>query len=268
MTMRKPYQAGVFYPENADELKEEVKNYLILSTEKEDIVGVVCPHSGYIYSGRTAGEVYSYIKSQPTFILIGPNHTRQGEISAISTEGEWSTPIGQVTINTSLAQKILCLSNFLKKDEKAHLYEHSLEVQLPFIQYINSSVKIVPICMQDNTINICQDIGNAIANAIEAEKQKVVIIASSDMTHYASEKMARRKDNLAIEKILNFDPEGLLKIVNEKDISMCGSGPVATMIYATKKLGANQGKLVSYRTSGETNGDYHAVVGYAGIIIK
>lgn len=266
MVVREPSQAGVFYPYEPDKLRKEVEKYMIASIEKDDILGIVSPHAGYIYSGKVAGEVYSRIKSQPNFVIIGPNHTGRGKSSSITTEGEWIMPTGKVKINSPLAKKILSLSKFLEEDEEAHSYEHSLEVQLPFIQHLNPLAQIVPICMQDYGISVCWDIANAIADS--TAKERTIIVASSDMTHYEFQKIAEQKDKLAIECILNFDPEGLLKIVIEKNISMCGAGPVATMIYACKKLGAKECRLISYQTSGDVSKDYRAVVGYAGIIVK
>ncbi len=266
MITRKPAHAGMFYPADSYQLKKMIEKYIIASTRKQDIIGIVSPHAGYIYSGKVAGAVYSQIKTCSVFIIIGPNHSGRGKKSAIMTEGKWIMPFGEIKINSSLAEKILSHSIFLEEDEKAHLYEHSLEVQLPFIQHLNSSAQIVPICMKDYSLNVCRDIGKAIANSVTEEK--VMIVASSDMTHYEPQEIAEQKDKLAIEKILNIDPEGLLKIVEKENISMCGAGPVAAMLYACKKLAAQCGQLILYRTSGDITRDYYSVVGYAGIIIK
>ncbi|MCK5533717.1 AmmeMemoRadiSam system protein B [bacterium] len=266
MAIRKPAYAGVFYPANPLQLRKTIEEYIVPSSEKQKVIGIVSPHAGYVYSGKVAGAVYSQIKNCSVFIILGLNHHGRGKKSSIITEGEWITPYGGIKINSSLAGKILSRSNFLEENERIHLDEHSLEVQVPFIQHLNPSAQIVPICMQEYSDDICRNIGNAIADSITEEN--VVIVASSDMTHYEPVEIAQQKDKLAIEKILNVDPEGLLKIVIKENISMCGVGPVATMIYAGKKLTAKEGRLISYQTSGDVTGDYHSVVGYAGIIIK
>ena len=249
-------------------LREQVEKYLRRDIEREDVLGIVVPHAGYFYSGKVAGAVYSKINLPDTIIIIGPNHTGIGAEVAIMADGEWEMPNGRVEINSSLAKELLSEAGDLaRQNEEAHLHEHSLEVQLPFIQYFKTRFTIVPICMRDNRVSSCRELGKAIAKVIKS-KAPCLIVASSDMTHYESQKDAERKDKLAIDKILKLDPEGLLKTVIEKDISMCGPAPTATMIFACKELGAKKSELVLYNTSAEASGDYSAVVGYAGIIVK
>jgi len=253
---------------DAQALREQVEKYIRRDIEKEDALGIVVPHAGYFYSGKAAGAVYSRINLPDTIIIIGPNHTGIGAEIAIMAEGEWEMPNGRVEIDSSLARELLSEAGDLaQEDEEAHLHEHSLEVQLPFIQYFKTDFAMVPICMRDYRVSTCKKLGIAIARVIKS-KAPCLIVASSDMTHYESQKDAERKDKLAIDKILKLDAEGLLKTVIEKDISMCGPGPTATMIFACKELGAKTGGLILYNTSAEASGDHSAVVGYAGIIVK
>jgi len=266
--VRKPAQAGRFYMKDPEALREQVGKYIRRDVEKEDVLGIVAPHAGYFYSGKVAGAVYSSINLPDTIIIIGPNHTGIGAEIAIMAEGAWEMPNGRVEIDSSLAKELLSKAGDLaREDEEAHLHEHSLEVQLPFIQYFKTDFAIIPICMRDYRVSTCKKLGRAIAKVVES-KAPCLIVASSDMTHYESQKDAERKDKLAIDKILKLDPEGLLKTVIEKDISMCGPGPTATMIFACKELGAKTSELVLYNTSAEASGDYSAVVGYAGVIVK
>jgi len=266
--IRKPAQAGRFYMKDPEALREQVEKYIRMDIEKEDVLGIVAPHAGYFYSGKVAGAVYSKVNLPDTIIIIGPNHTGIGAEIAIMAKGEWEMPNGRVKIDSSLAEKLLSQAGAIaEEDEEAHLHEHSLEVQIPFIQYFKTEFTMVPICMRDNRVSTCRELGKAIARAIKSEIP-CLIVASSDMTHYESQKDAERKDKLAIDKILKLDSEGLLKTVMERDISMCGAGPAATMIFACKELGAKKSELVLYNTSAEASGDYSAVVGYAGIIVK
>jgi hypothetical protein len=268
--VRKAICAGTWYPKE----KKEIEKYLDLKAKKEKVIASICPHAGWIYSGKVAGAVYSKIAfpdvTQPIFVLIGPNHTGLGEPASIMRTGEWEMPLGKVKIADELANAILENSQILEDDPDAHSQEHSLEVQIPFIQYFFPEAQIVPIGLSDYRLSTCQDIGEAIAIGISKEQRanSVIIVASTDMTHYESQKNAERKDKLAIDKILQFDPEGLMGVVRKENISMCGSGPIATVLYTAKKLGAKSAELILYQTSGDTTGDYSAVVGYAGLIIK
>ena len=235
---------------------------------REEVIGLVSPHAGYIYSGSVAAATIAKVKPKDTFIILGPNHTGRGKPFSIMTEGVWQTPLGEVVIDSRLAKQILDGSAYLEEDYSAHQYEHSIEVQLPFLKYFKKDFRLVPIVLSYAIGSIYKEIGSAIARAIKDLSGEVVIIASSDMTHYESHESARRKDNSAIEAILALDEDELLKSVEELKISMCGYAPVTSLITAAKELGAKGAELVSYQTSGDTTGDYSSVVGYAGIIIK
>jgi AmmeMemoRadiSam system protein B len=265
---RKPAVAGQFYSASSLGLSKEVQRYIQTSAVKEKAIGVVSPHAGLIYSGAVAGAVYSRIEFPHTFILIGPNHTGLGKPLSIMTHGEWEIPTGNLNIDEVFARKILKRSEIIEEDSFAHSMEHSLEVQLPFILYFSSDVKIVPITMRADSIDVCRSVGETIANAIKDTEYPVTIVASSDMSHYEADSVARAKDKKAIDRILSLDPEGLYKTVMKEGISMCGFVPATSMLFAAKKLGAKDAILVKYMTSGDVSGDYGYVVGYAGLIIK
>ena len=266
---RKPVVAGQFYPAQAKELNSEISSCLDLKSEKQDILACILPHAGYIYSGPVAGAVVSRINIPERIILLGPNHTGQGTAFSLMSQGSWSTPLGEVFIDTRLAKEILSGSQYLQEDSLAHLYEHSLEVELPFLQYLRKDFQIVPICLASAQAKALKSVGLSIAAAIERLqiRKSVLIVASSDMTHYLPQKEAEQKDKLAIEAILELNEDKLLARVAEFDISMCGFAPTAAMLSCAKALGATKAELVKYQTSGQISGDFSSVVGYAGIII-
>jgi len=266
--IRQPVVAGQFYPDSPSQLKEMIKGMVDDQAEKEEVIGLISPHAGYIFSGPVAGATISRIKFKDTFIIIGPNHTGMGRPLSIMTEGVWKTPLGEVEIDSELARQILATSNYLEEDSGAHQYEHSIEVQLPFLQYFNPDFKLVPIIFSFSTGATYKEIGRELATAVKALNRQVVIIASSDMTHYETQESAQWKDTQAIEAILDLNEDELLKRVDELRISMCGYAPAVSLISAAKELGATRAELVRYQTSGDTTGDYSSVVGYAGVIIK
>lgn len=266
--VRQPVVAGQFYPGTREGLRTMIKKLVDEGAEREEVLGAVSPHAGYIYSGYVAGAVISRIKLGDVFVIMGPNHTGMGKPFAIMTEGTWRTPLGDVEIDSGLAKMILASSSHLEKDEAAHRFEHSIEVQVPFLQYFKPDVRIVPIVLSHSRLAVYREIGRALAEAVKVYGNKVALIASSDMTHYEPDDSARKKDRQAIDAILKLDEEELMRRVTEMDISMCGYAPVACLIVACKQLGAKTAELVKYQTSGDTSGDYSSVVGYAGIIVK
>jgi AmmeMemoRadiSam system protein B len=266
--IRQPAVAGHFYNSSSSKLSQQVDNYIRSDVEKESALGIVSPHAGLMYSGAVAGEVYSRIKFPQTFILLGPNHTGLGSTVSIMSSGVWKMPTGDLSIDEEVAGKLKERSDIFKEDSTAHSMEHSLEVQLPFILTFSKNVKIVPIIMMSDSLDDCRSIGEAIASVISETEYPVTITASSDMSHYVSDETARKKDKMAIDKILALDPEGLHETVRRESITMCGVIPATTMLIASKKLGADRAELVRYMTSGEVSGDYDYVVGYAGLMIK
>ncbi len=265
---RTPAVAGQFYHGTGVRLKEQVAQYVRPDAPRETVVGVLAPHAGLIYSGSVAGEVFSSIRMPQTFIMLGPNHTGLGAAISLMDVGEWEIPTATFKIDSRLASKIALSSDRVSRDAQAHIFEHSLEVQLPFIAYFSTEAKIVPIAILSASYDDCLDLARAIADAVRAADYPVVILASSDMSHYLPEKQARRLDNLAIEKLLALDSAGLYETVRRERISMCGYLPATVMLAASRLLGADSARLVKYATSGDVSGDYDSVVGYAGIVVK
>jgi hypothetical protein len=265
---RSPAVAGQFYYGTSSKLQQQVENYIDKGARRERVLGVVSPHAGFIYSGAVAGAVYSSIDFPETFILIGPNHTGLGAQVSLMASGEWEIPTGVFCIDEKISYKISMYVPIVTKDTKAHMFEHSLEVQLPFIAYFSKEAKIVPIIILSATVEECRVIGEGIARAVKDIGSSVVIVASSDMSHYVPDDIARKKDGKAIDRILSLDPEGLYETVEKERISMCGYIPVTTMLYAAEALGAQSARLIKYATSAEVSGDYEQVVGYAGIVLR
>ncbi|MBI4384554.1 MAG: AmmeMemoRadiSam system protein B [Nitrospinae bacterium] len=267
--VRAPAVAGRFYPDEPKALLEEIKEHLPQPGGKVRAMGVVAPHAGIMYSGDVAGSVYSKIEVPESVVIVGPNHTGYGEPISLMAKGSWAMPMGKVEIDEELAREILKASPSIREDDKAHLREHSIEVQIPFLQYFRKDFKFVPICLMRTGYEVCREVGGAIAAAIERlDRKSVLVVASSDMTHYESHESASQKDRLAIDKILKLDDLGLYQTVRDRDISMCGANPVTVMLACCKDRGARDCELVRYMTSGEVSGDMDQVVGYAGLIVK
>ncbi len=262
--IRKPAVAGYFYPRDPIRLREMIGQYLDPKVTGVRAIGAMCPHAGYMYSGAVAGAVYSHIQIPERVVILGPNHTGLGPRASIMTEGTWLTPLGEVEVDAPLASHILENSKHLKEDTQAHLAEHSIEVQLPFLQYFRPQVKIVPILLMGTSYEMGQEVGKAIAKALSYTK--ALIIASSDMTHYESQKAAAEKDHTALEAMLSLDPRGLYERVTQLRISMCGVIPTIAMMTASLILGCQEAQLIRYMTSGDITGDYSQVVGYGGVI--
>ena len=266
--LRQAAVAGYFYKGSAHALKEQVERFLVPGAKKIKALGIVSPHAGLVYSGSVAGAVYSSIELPGTFVLIGPNHTGLGAPVSLMAKGQWETPLGTVRIDEGLAAAILSRSRLIREDSLAHLKEHSLEVQLPFIQCLKKEFTIVPIQMMDTRLDTCIALGNAIAEAIQDQGPEVLIVASSDMSHYISAEEANKKDHKAIKRMLDLDAQGLYYTVRDEDITMCGYGPAVAMLTACKALGAKKAELIKYTNSGEVSGDYDQVVGYAGVVVS
>ena len=267
---RKPIVAGQFYPSSAEKLKKQIETLIDKKAAKLDALACVLPHAGYMYSGGVAAKTLSGINIKDKIILLGPNHTGSGRKFSIMSEGVWQTPLGEIKIDSGLAKKILSRSRFLEEDFLAHLNEHSLEVELPFLQFFKADFEIVPIVVFPEDIESLKEIGKEIADCIKecAIIDSVIIVASSDMTHYEPQGSAQMKDKEAIQAILELNENKLMERVLRLNISMCGYAPVIIMLSAVKQLGASSARLIKYQTSCDVTGDFDSVVGYAGIIIN
>jgi hypothetical protein len=222
-----------------------------------------------MYSGHVAGAVFQRLPVRAAYIILCPNHTGRGAPLAIMSKGEWLTPLGSVPIDATLAQELRHACHLLEEDAEAHEDEHSLEVQLPFLQRTVGAFTFVPIAIGVSRYAALAALGHGIAQALKTPARPVMIVASSDMNHYEPDDVTRAKDRKAIDQLLALNPEGLYEVLRKEDISMCGYGPAIAMLTATKDLGATRAELVRYATSGDTpHGDRSAVVGYAGVVVS
>ena len=267
--IRKPSVAGQFYPGDQGGLFKLISSFAGKTVQKQDVLGCVLPHAGYVYSGRVATQTLSVVNIKDTVILLGPNHSGNGPAFSLMPQGYWQTPLGNIEIDARLADLFLSSSRYLKADTFAHANEHSLEVELPILQYFKKDFKIVPITIKTDELDILKIVAEELAGVIIKNnlKSSVMFIASSDMTHYEPRKSAEKKDALAIEAITALDEDRLEAQVKQLSISMCGFAPVAVLLRAARLLGAKKGKLIKYQTSGDASGDTSSVVGYAGITI-
>lgn len=265
---RQPAVAGQFYPSNGKELRSELSGFVSSTDGGEKALGIIAPHAGYIYSGQVAGKVYGEVAIPGKVVILGPNHHGIGARTALYPDGEWITPLGKTRIDTRLAELVKKHAPQVEEDTVAHLCEHSLEVQLPFLQFIRPDVSIVPLCLGFSDFASCAALGKGIAMAIRESAEEVLIVASSDMTHYESAASARAKDEEALKQVLALDPEGLLQVCRAKGITMCGVIPSSVMLVAALELGATKARLVSYATSGDVTGDNRQVVAYAALTVS
>ena len=266
--VRRPAVAGRFYPRDAESLREEVNSYLSQNNSPLNAIGCIAPHAGYMYSGHVAGAVFARMEIPQRCIVMCPNHTGVGRALAIMSEGEWETPLGRVPIEGELAASLKDRFPALQEDASAHRGEHAAEVELPFLLLRQPKLTFVPIALGTTQLDVLEQFGLAIADVIAANKDPILIVASSDMNHYESDAVTRAKDHWAIERILSLDARGLHEVVGQQNISMCGMGPGVAMLTAAKKLGAKSAELVKYATSGDVSGERDMVVGYAGVVVR
>jgi len=265
MAVRRPAVAGTFYPAVREELRH-LMDLLCGEEVKEKIrpKAVLVPHAGYIYSGKTACEVYKRIEIPERVVLLGPNHTGYGEPISVYNGNAWQTPFGIVKIDETLREEVLRYP-YAKPDEFAHLYEHSLEVQVPFLQrYARKEFKILPVVLSFLEYEIARDFGRYLGEVLR--NKEALIVISSDMSHYISAEEARRKDEILISAMERLNTEELYFKALQYNITMCGVVPAVVGIEAAKVLGATRGVVVDYSNSGDTTGDYSQVVAYLGMV--
>lgn len=271
MYIRPPAVAGTFYEGTADRLTRQVDACFAANppapAQKQRFLGAVVPHAGLMYSGHVAAAFYSLAELPRRFVILCPNHTGAGHFAAINREGAWRTPLGDVAIDTPLADALMAKTRLLEEDTRAHAREHSLEVQLPFLQRLIGDFTFVPICLGAHRYDYAEEIGRAIAGVLKSERD-VAILASSDLNHYEDQRETLRKDQLAIEQVVARNPQELWRVVDAYDVSMCGFIPTTTMLIAANALGATDARLIKHATSGDVNGDYSHVVGYASVLIR
>jgi MEMO1 family protein len=265
---RQPAVAGQFYPGRAEVLRRDIESYVAADAEKVRAIGAVIPHAGYMYSGHVAGAVYARLELPQRFVILCPNHTGRGEPLAIMSDGGWTTPLGIAEIDHELSAGLKKTFPLIKEDEEAHLSEHALEVQIPFLQVLRPDFRFVPITVGTGQFEVLTALGVSIARVLKDVAPDAMVIASSDMNHYESDIATRVKDKRAIDQVLALDARGLYDAVTTHNISMCGYGPTVAMLTAAKLLGATQAELVKYATSGDVSGDRDWVVGYAGMLVR
>lgn len=278
MKIRRPAYAGSFYAGTSQSLKKQIEECFtgelgpkalpkVAQSRLRNTVGLISPHAGYMYSGPVAAHGFYHLASEgkpDSVVIFGPNHQGMGSGLAIMREGLWQTPLGDVEIDTVTADNVLKGSNIIDVDNVAHMREHSIEVQLPWLQYLyGSEFKLVPICFLMQDLESSREIGVAVAKALK--DKSALVIASTDMTHYEPQKTAEQKDKKVLDAATRLDEEGLYNTVEQLQVSMCGYGPVIAAITAAKQLHAKNGRLLCYKTSGDIVGDYSSVVGYASV---
>jgi AmmeMemoRadiSam system protein B len=272
--MRFPAVAGSFYTSSASKLRAEVQGYLEEARGKvasKDRLAIVCPHAGFMYSGATAA--YSFASAANwrsrdlTAVIIGPNHTGAGTPISISRE-DWKTPLGELRTDTELVDAIASESKIARRDETAHAAEHSCEVQLPFLQLVAPSARIVCICMAWQDEKSAQDLAKAIFAAARKLKRNIIVIASSDFTHYESAQSAKEKDTPALSLLEKMDAGGFESLVDARDLSICGHGPIATALIYGKLAGAKMCELLKYTHSSQVTGEGGEGVAYASLAIS
>lgn len=278
MRVRRPTQAGSFYAGDAKALRVEIENCFfhkfgpgrlpkIEPKGPRKIVGLVCPHAGYVYSGPVAANAYFELAldgKPDVVVVLGPNHTGYGSALALMDAGIWQTPLGDVEVDTAVAHEIVSKTRLVDVDEIAHKYEHSIEVQLPFLQYLyGDKFRLVPICFGMQDLASAEEVGRALVEVLA--ERNAIIIASSDFTHYESQASAAKKDGAAIKAVESMDARKFLTVVESENVTACGYGPIATLITAANGLMAKEARLLQYKTSGDITGDKSSVVGYAAL---
>ncbi len=279
--LRRAVVAGSFYEGNAEALRSQVeacflhrlgpqKLPIVNNAGPRQILGLVCPHAGYVYSGPVAANAYFSLASDgktEIFVILGPNHTGYGNPLSVMNEGAWQTPLGRVQIDTEVANALAEEIGIVDVDEVAHRHEHSIEVQLPFLQYLyGGKFKFVPICFLMQDLESAVEVGKGLAEVLA--NRNAVVIASSDFTHYEPQALVDKKDHDALKAIEALDEEHFFKVLEAENVSACGYGPIAALIAYAKVRGAKKADVLSHSTSGDITGDKSSVVGYAAVSIR
>ena len=274
--LRFPAHAGTFYAGTRERLLRQIRWCFthdlgpgeaptVSKAPMGNIVSAIVPHAGYVYSGPVAAHAYAALARDgvpDVVVAMGPNHTGVGSAVALMAEGAWRTPLGDVEVDKEVALRISRRSPIIDIDATAHAYEHSIEVQLPFLQFIyGSAFRLVPICLMMQDLRTAREVGEAVSSALSG--MNAIVLATTDLTHYEPQRMAEQKDRLVTEAISRLDEASLQRVVESRRVSMCGLGPTSAAIVASKGLGAKRAELLCYKTSGDVTGDYTAVVGYS-----
>jgi AmmeMemoRadiSam system protein B len=250
-----------------DDLRHQLDQLVPADEQRHDLLACIAPHAGYVYSGGVAGKLFGHLDLPRRVVVLGPNHTGAGAEVAVAPHHQWETPLGPETVDRDLAERLLARFPEATLDDRAHGREHSIEVQLPFLHRRRPDVEILPVCLSHLSEMDCVRLGETLADLFEELGEPAGIVASSDMTHYQPDNIARELDRKAIDAALARDPTLLYDTVHREGITMCGVVPATVALVAANRLGASGAHLVAYATSGDASGDYSAVVGYAGVCI-
>jgi MEMO1 family protein len=268
--LRMPAVAGRFYPSDPRELTTSIREYSRPDPKHEPIPARAClvPHAGYMYSGHVAGAVFARVTLPQKIIVVGVRHYPRGEPAAILSSGAWRTPLGDAPIDEALAAVLRQECPLLREDSTAHSTEHSLEVQVPFLQVLAPGFSFVPVALGTVQFDSLVSVGEALARVLGKAKENLLLVTSSDLNHYEDDATTRIKDRKAIDRLLALDARGLYDTWRNEEISMCGLGPGVAMLTALNAVGAKKAELVKYATSADVCGDRNQVVGYAGMIFS
>jgi AmmeMemoRadiSam system protein B len=266
--IREPAVAGRFYSADPEALSREIRTFTEPAGPASPAIAILVPHAGYMYSGGIAGAVYAAVSLPKRFIVLGPNHTGWGAPLSLYPPGQWRTPLGVATIDAELTDALHGADRALMLDAAAHRQEHSLEVQVPFLQVLAGEFSLAALCVGTTNLAKLETLGHALARVIRDCPDPVLLVASSDMNHYEPAEICSRKDQKAIERMEALDARGLHQVIGDEEISMCGAACAVSVLTACRSLGASTARLVRYGNSGEVNGDFRRVVGYAGMTFR
>jgi MEMO1 family protein len=268
--LRLPAVSGRFYPSNPTELTALVRQYTAADKMAVPVRARAClvPHAGYVYSGHVAGAVYARMAIPKKVLILGVRHYPHGANVAMISSGAWRTPLGDASIDGPLAAALRGACPLLREDSVAHSNEHSLEVQIPFLQVLEPAFTFVPVALGAVRFEDLVAVGEAVGHVIAASSDEILLLTTSDLNHYENDATTRVKDHRAIDRILALDARGLYDTCRNEAISMCGLGPTVAMLTALQNLGTTQPELVRYATSADVSGDLSAVVGYAGMLFS
>jgi len=271
-SVRQPAVAGRFYPGSESELRSMVEGMLAaVDAEPEPAFGAIAPHAGLIYSGECAAHVFKRIVIPRIVVIIAPNHTgRASHPGGAATwgSGAFDTPLGQLNVADEFLDQLQDATDLVAHDPAAHAHEHAVEVELPFLALLAPETAIAPLVLAWDDWDRCKELAGVLADTISQWPHEVLLLASSDMTHFESARAAAAKDRGALDAVEHFDAEGLLSYCQDRNVSMCGRAPAAVVLEATKELGATRADVVDYRHSGQVTGDDRDVVAYAGVVIR
>ncbi len=269
--VRKPAVSGMFYPDNPVELKKDIETYLgsaIIRDFEENIIGIVSPHAGYMYSGQVAAYGFKMIAKKPydTVVLIGPSHRAYFDGVALWARGGFETPLGRIDIDEDIAGEMINAGGIIKANMDTHKQEHSLEVQLPFLQSVLEDFKIIPLVMGIQTTDACKKLAQSLSFVLGNSAKRFLIVCSTDLSHYYPDTKAKKLDGIIVEHLDTFNISGMIESIEAGKTEACGAGPIIVTMILSEMLGANCGKVLKYANSGDVSGDKSGVVGYVSAI--